>query len=365
MKIIFITREGARLPGARIRCYRFAEELRKYGIETAILSFADHLAALDGEFEAQMGLKKKIKLNFLAWKELAQEKNAAFCLQRFHYHAFAPYLCSIFKKNRLILDLDDWEMREDPKYYFGFYPSSKAHYFIRQAAKRSVFCIAGSHYLEEFLSAFNKNTLLIPSGVDTEIFKPSGRVTSYDKIVFSWIGTFHRPEYVENIDLAVGCFLRLRKRFDHIYLDIVGAGIHEQSIKALVNRQNDGHIRLKEWIPHEQMPAYLDTIDIGLMPIAKDTKFNKAKSPTKVFEYMAMAKPVVASAVGECAIIFDDAQNGLLAKSEDEFTHKMRRLIEDRQLRQQLGINAKKSVEASASMRICGERFTNAIKKYL
>ncbi len=45
MKMIFITREGYNLSGARVRCYGFTQELKKYNIETEVFSFADDLGA--------------------------------------------------------------------------------------------------------------------------------------------------------------------------------------------------------------------------------------------------------------------------------------------------------------------------------
>src|SRR3989338_5566873 len=121
MKIIFITREGYNLPGARVRCYNFARELSRYGIDTEVLSYADNLGAKDGKDESQMGLRGKIGFNYRAFKRLAGEKEAVLYIQRFNYHSFAPYLVHLFNKNRIILDLDDWEMRENPEYYFGIY----------------------------------------------------------------------------------------------------------------------------------------------------------------------------------------------------------------------------------------------------
>jgi len=65
MRIIFITREGYNLPGARIRCYNFTKELAKYGINTEVLSFSDTLWAKDGERESRMGLRAGNYMKYL------------------------------------------------------------------------------------------------------------------------------------------------------------------------------------------------------------------------------------------------------------------------------------------------------------
>lgn len=361
MKVIFITREGYNLPGARIRCYNFSRELSKYGIDTEVLSFSDTLGAKDGEEEFCLSMRDKIKFNYLAFKKLSKEKGAILYLQRFNYHSFAPYLVNIFKKNKLILDLDDWEMRENPKYYF-FYPSSKAHCFTRQIAKKSIFCIAASRFFEEFLLPFNKKVFYVPSGVDTELFKPFlSDLSVKEKVIFSWVGTFHKKEYVDNIKFALDCFSLLRKQYSYIYFDIIGSGIYKDVLEKIVDTFGDPNICLKGWIRPEAIPNYLNTIDIGIVPVARDTKFNRAKSPTKLFEYMAMAKPVVAGAIGEASNIIENGINGLLAETKDEFVKNMQELIMNSQLRRQMGEKARKTVEKKYSLTVLGKRLFKAI----
>ncbi len=356
MKVIFITREGYQLPGARVRCYNFARQLFQRGLAAEVLSFADTLGAKDGARESQMGVREKIKYNWIAFKRLAREKDSIFCVQRFNYHSFAPYLAHLLNRNKIILDLDDWEMREDPGYYLGFYPRSKAHFFTRLIARKSVFCVAASSFLKEFLLQFNKRVYYIPSGVDTELFKPSSNGLSKEKVIFSWIGTFHRQEYIENIRFVLECFSILRKRHDGIYFDIVGDGIYRELLVRDIEKIGDPHIRLKGWIVPEKVPEYLADIHIGLLPVARETKFNLAKSPTKLFEYMSMSKPVVASRIGEAALIINDGQSGYLADNKEQFIDRMRALIEDQGLRRRIGERAREAVVREYSQDILGSQ---------
>jgi len=365
MKVIFITREGYNLSGARVRCYNFARELSRYGIDTEVLSFVDNLGAKDGQEESQMSLRDNAGFNYRAFKKLTREKEAVFYIQRFNYHSFGPYLVHLFKGNRIIFDLDDWEMRENPKYYLGIYPSSKAHYLTWKIAKKSIFCIAASRFLEEFLSEFNQKVHYIPSGVDTELFKPSLNGLNKDKIIFSWIGTFHKKEYIENIEFALNCFSMLRKRCDHIYFEIVGSGIYKDNLKKVLSQFKDQNISLKGWISPDRVPEYLATVHIGLFPVRDDTNFNKAKSPTKLFEYMAMAKPTISSDIGEPAHIIQDGQNGFLAKTKEEFIERMQELIEDSGLCQQMGRNAQETVENNYSLKVLGRHLYEILKMML
>jgi len=364
MRVVFVTREGSNLPGARIRCYNLAGELARYGFETEVLSFSDSLGAKDGDRECQLRLKDKIRLNCRAFIQLLKEKKSIFIIQRFNYHSFAPYLTHLFCGNRIVLDLDDWEMRENPRYYFRIYPSSKAHYLTRKIARESIFCIAASRFLERFLSDFNKHTYYIPSGVDTELFNPSLNHLDKERVTFSWIGTFHRKEYIANVQFALYCFSQLRKRYPYIHLEILGDGAYRDVIRKIVSDCRDKNISLKSWISPGEVPGYLAKIDIGLFPVAEDSKFNRAKSPTKLFEYMSMAKPSVSSMVGEAAEVIQDGYSGLLAKNKEEFIEKMGLLVESQTLRQEIGNKARQKVEKNYSLRVLGKQLAEVLRKY-
>lgn len=362
MKVVFITREGYNLAGARVRCYKFARELKKYGIETEVLSFADNLGAKHGASEWQMGIREKLLLNYRALRILLKKRDAVFYLQRFNYHSFAPYLAHLFKRNRIILDVDDWEIRENLSYYLGFWPNSKAEFFTRWIASKSAVCIAASQYLQRYLSQFNKRTYYLPSGVNTDLFRLKDKEKDDSHLTFSWIGSIHNHDFVENVNFIVECFLILREKYNNIYLEIRGDGLCFREFVELLRNKNDNHIILKGWISPEDMPGYLAGIDVGLVPLIQETSFNKAKSPVKLFEYMAMGKPTVCSYIGEPINIIKDGENGLLAKNKEEFMVKMEELIKNKSLRRRLGQKAREAVEAKYSLKVIAKKLYEILK---
>src|SRR3989338_1171272 len=366
MKIIFVTREGYNLAGGRIRSYNFAKELSGRGIKTEVLSYADSLGAKDGVHERSMSALEKVKYNVVAYQRLSREKGAIIVLQRINYHSFAPILNAIIKKNSLVLDIDDWEIREDPRYIFGFYPTSKAEYFMRKISGLADFCIAGSIYLKEYIYQFNKKVYYIPSCVDTDLFHAKGKTEKSGVIKFAWIGTMHRQGDVENVKFIVDCFQGLAGKFKDVSLDIVGDGIYRDEILKYISNYSLGdYVNLIGWIPPDEMPFYLENVDVGLFPLIQKTKFNLSKSPTKLFEYMAMEKPTVSSCIGEASIIIEDGKDGFLAIDRTEFLDKMEELVKDSALRKEMGANARKKILQNYSLNLAGNRlFALLINKY-
>lgn len=364
MKIIFITREGYNLSGARVRCYNFARALRKYGISAEVFSFADNLGAKYGEKEFEMSFFEKIGYNIKALNVLLKkEKGSVFFIQRLNYHALAPFLVSLLRGNRIIFDCDDWNIRENPQCYLGFYPSSKMEFLTRKIAKYSKTCVTASAFLKDYISKFNDKVYHIPTGVDTGLFKPDNKNNSNSKITFSWIGTMYHKEMYENIRFILDCFSVLADKYNNIYLNLAGEGKYFQETNNYADsfRCRD-RIKIDSWIPPDEISRHLSNTDIGLLPLIQDTKFNRAKSPTKLFEYMAMAKPTVSSNIGEAGRVIHDAINGFLAKDKEEFMVKMDKLITDPVLRVQMGILARRSVEENYSLSVLGRQLYEIIR---
>ncbi len=353
---LFITRENRQNPGARTRCFGFAEELKKRGFSASVFSFPDRVGAKSGRDEANFNLSEKLRCVFKGCKLLLREpKPSAFIINRFNYHSIPAWLVSMFKKIPFIFDMDDWEARESS--------GSKAEYLTRIFARKSIFCIAASRYLRDYLLRFNKDVYYIPTAVDTDAFRPSAPKENRN-FIFSWHGSVNRPELTEYIKFIMDCFLTLYEKYPFIKLHIAADGIFRKELLSSIKSYSCEAIVYKGWMPYENIPSYLDDIDCGLVPLLEKTRFNLSKSPVKLFEYMAKAKPVIASPVGEAAYIIKENSNGFLGSTKDEFILKMEHLIKDAGLAKKTGTTARKEIEEKYSMNVIGEELVKIFKDF-
>lgn len=146
-------------------------------------------------------------------------------------------------------------------------------------------------------------------------------------------------------------------------LYLAGAGQYYNKIGEIVGKSRLlEKVKVFPWIHPDNIPEHLNCVDIGLLPLTENSYFNRSKSPTKLFEYMAMAKPTICSRVGEAESIIIEGKTGLLASGKDEFISQMERLIHDAQLRKTIGISAKKEIEERYSLNILGEKLHTIIK---
>lgn len=362
-RVIFVTREGYDLPGARVRCYQFARALERYGVQTSVLSYADTLGAKSGAREHEMGWAEKCWMNVRAFSRLARAGRAVIVLSRCNYHALGPAFHHLLFRHPFILDLDDWEMRDNPLYRWGWYPTSKAHWLTRWLARRSVACLAASRKLYELLRPWNDHVEYLPTGVDTTVFAPHPFESRRAGVMFAWVGTFHHREYVEDIQWLIRCFAQVQRRIPEAMLDVVGDGLYRDDVVNAIRASALANVQWKGWLAPDRIPAYLDSVDVGCYPLARPTTFNRAKSPTKVFEYMAMGKAVIARGIGDVTAIIRHGDNGLLAETAEAFTHAMIAAGQDAAGRERLGRAARETVQERYSLDRLGEQLYHVVQR--
>ncbi|HET7285818.1 MAG TPA: glycosyltransferase family 4 protein [Pyrinomonadaceae bacterium] len=185
-----------------------------------------------------------------------------------------------------------------------------------------------------------------PNGVDVERFRPGvggGEARRElgikdDEVVAGFVGTFGPWHGVEKLAAAIKSMpANLRVRFL-----LVGSGsLHAEVEKQL---ENDRRVIFTGAVGHDRVPRLLDACDILVaphVPLADGSEF--FGSPTKIFEYMAMGKAIVASRLGQIGEVLVDQETALLVEPGNvgELGNAIVKLIESETLRTRLGGRAR------------------------
>jgi glycosyltransferase involved in cell wall biosynthesis len=195
-----------------------------------------------------------------------------------------------------------------------------------------------------------------PNGVDVERFRPGvgGAETrrelgiEEDEVVAGFVGTFGPWHGVEKLAEAIksittgghGVPPLQRPKFL-----LVGSGsLHAEVEKQLENEVKEGRVIFTGAVAHDRVPKLLDACDILVAPhvrLADGSEF--FGSPTKIFEYMAMGKGIVASRLGQIGEVLVDEETSLLVEPGNvgELGNAIVRLIESETLRKRLGARAR------------------------
>ena len=110
----------------------------------------------------------------------------------------------------------------------------------------------------------------------------------------------------------------------------------------------------------ETIPNFIAASDICVNPMPY-TLTCRAGSPIKVFEYMAVAKPVVATALDSVEGVVINGETGLITKPEaDDIAQKILLLAENPGIRDKIGRNARQKVVAEYEWEKLGDKLIDA-----
>lgn len=136
------------------------------------------------------------------------------------------------------------------------------------------------------------------------------------------------------------------------------AGFEAPLRAAIAELGLTGRVELRGPVDHEQMPALIATAGICVTPAAPDLAPRPyALYPTRLLEFMACRRAVVAPRRGSISLLVDHGREGLLFTPGDhvDLARKLRRLIDDPGLRERLAANGYERVRreftASAARR--------------
>lgn len=184
-------------------------------------------------------------------------------------------------------------------------------------------------------------TRLQPVAPETELKR--GR-----KYLLAYLGVMGIQDGVENALYALQRLVYQRGRQD-VSLVLMGHGDHLPTLQALAHELRlDDYVNFTGWVESKEMARYLCTADIGLCPDPQNG-LNEYCTMLKTMEYMAMSKPVVAFNLNETRFSAQEAALYATPNSIEEFTEKIEKLLDDEQLRAQLGAYGRNRVETALS----------------
>jgi len=206
-----------------------------------------------------------------------------------------------------------------------------------------------------------------PNGVDVERFRPGVRGVEArrelqiadDEVVAGFVGTFGPWHGVEKLAEAI----RKIPADVKVRFLLVGSG----SLHAAVEKQLEGDKRVifTGAVAHDRVAKLLDACDVLVaphVPLADGSEF--FGSPTKIFEYMAMGKGIVASRLGQIGEVLVDGETALLVEPGDveELRASILRLVESEELRKRLGARAREVAESEHTWKRNAQRVLDAYK---
>ncbi len=241
------------------------------------------------------------------------------------------YAISLGKTVVYELDDDLWNLHEsNPAYEAWSNPAilGGAERLLRSAHLVTTTTPA----LAQHLRRFNKNIRILPNMLPLEHWQvPRDRPEGYDKVVVGWAGSASRWR---DLSIVKEVGKQLLDKYPNVEL-LVASG--DDSNMIFPPHPRIGRL---QGVKIEQYAYSLTQFDIGLAPVV-DSRFNQAKSDLKFLEYSMLGIPTVASHVESYVHSIVNGENGFLAKNDKDWLKYLQRLIEQPELRAEIGAAAK------------------------
>ena len=331
---------------SRVRMFQFEEILSKNGWELSFYPFSD-----DAFLEARYGGKK-------AWASVV-----ASYLRRLHAlramwtadlvwveKELIPWAPSWFERivhsnrGKIVYDFDDAmheQFRENPHRLVRATLSNKISLTVQKASG----VLAGNRTLERYFSEeVAVPTSFLPSTIDLSRLNLTDQIAGGERkpFVFGWIGT--PVTYETYLEPILSLFESIAGKLGS---ELWVIGVAKPSETSAV-------VKYFPW-SLETEGSLLRKIDVGIMPL-RDDAWSRGKCGYKLLQYMAVGKPVVASAVGANEEIISHGQTGYLVRQESDWERYLTALALNPKLSRSFGENGVSRVISDYSMEMAGAK---------
>lgn len=354
-KILFVAQHRPnRSPGQRFRFEQFREALQSAGFDSDlsfIVSEADDriLYQRGNQIKKAGVLRRSVMIRRQDVKRM-NDYDVIF-IYREALMTGSTRFERIFRTSRakLVLDFDDTIWLKNTS------RANKRWDWMKKASKTDELIdlvdlvIVGNAYLADHARAINKNTVIVPSTIDTDVYRMKPVKNSDGPVCIGWSGSVST---IPHFELILPVFRKLKERYgEMVRFKIIG--------QEPVNYPGL-NIETEIWSA-ERETVQLHDLDIGIMPLPDD-KWSRGKCGMKGLQYMGVGLPAILSPVGVNKDIINDGVNGYLASSDEEWLEKLGMLIENAELRRRVGAEARKTVEAEYSVKVWEDKYIEIFK---
>lgn len=344
-----------RSPGQRFRFEQYFEFLEENGFSCELSYLITEQE--DGLFYSKGNYWKKA---LLLSKYIKQRKKDAARAKKFDiifiFRDALPTGSVKYEKKmkasgaKLIYDFDD------AIFILNVSSGNKALSFLKRPEKTGEIIslcdlvIAGNKYLADYATKFNSNVKVIPTTIDTEEYI---RHTSKNEgICIGWSGSVTT---IQHFRVALPFLEKIKLKYgSKVYFKVIGD-------ENYVNE----HLEIKgiPWNKENEVKE-LSEFDIGIMPLPDD-EWAKGKCGLKGLQYMALEIPTIMSPVGVNSNIIKDGENGFIASTIEEWVDKLSILIDQHEIRTDMGVEARKTVVNSYSIIANKEHYLRYFKEVI
>jgi glycosyltransferase involved in cell wall biosynthesis len=244
-----------------------------------------------------------------------------------------------------------------------------ARFFEKKAYENCDILVCISDTLKKIIiSELNipkEKIIVIPNGVDTDLIHPNNYVAKrlFSNFTIGFVGSLYPWS---GLDLLIKAIGRLQHKGLEICLTVVGDGLMRDEWQALAKALGlEEKVNFLGKLPWEDVPQYIAGFDICYSGQINFGQGSMYLSPLKLYEYMAMAKPVIASAFEDAQSTIEHGNTGFLYSPGDQIDLEkvLTEVYSHKETLPNMGLKARKNVENNHTWTVRVAKIIEAINQ--
>jgi glycosyltransferase involved in cell wall biosynthesis len=283
-----------------------------------------------------------------------------------------PFVFQYLPNDKIAQEM--YKMRIGKNRHLKYLKGKLDEFLINRIIKEADIVLSQSKCMKEELvkrGAPDSRIEIFPLGANINLFSPD--IPGLDVLkeynldnlkVVIYVGAMVR---LRQLDIVIRAFVNVKKRMSKVKLLMVGDGEDRGRLERLAHE-----LKIKEdviftgRVPYFKVPSFIAASNIVVSPIPPLLIY-KITSPTKIFEYMAMGKPVVANdEIPEQEEVIRESEGGILVKFEDEsFANGIMELLNNPEEANEMGRRGREWVVKNRSYEILARALEKAYFRVL
>lgn len=404
MKLVILTQYFPPEVGApQNRLYELAVRLQKKGVEVTILTAMPNYPAMQIHADYKGKWYKKENVEGLtihrSWIYVTKSKGVVKRLMNYFSFVITSFWVGLFK-----LPKHDFLLVESPPLFLGktAYALSRLHgskmifnvsdLWPESAEKLGIVTnktfLKAATLLEEFLyqraalvtgqtqgicsniqNRFPKKQVYwLPNGVDIGYYDHNKITSDFrekngfrnDDFILLYAGIIG---HAQGLQVILKAAERLQSH-DRIQFILLGSGPEKEGLIELKNTLQLRNVHFLDTVEKSQMPAIVAAADAAVIPLKKLDLFLGA-IPSKIFENLAMKKPIVLGVEGEAKTLFIEQGKAGMAfepENDQDLARVVLEMFQNPKLCKEMGENGLTFVSAHFTRDLIAEKFLNTLK---
>jgi len=329
-----------------------ASKERVSGVDfTRIIQPMEHLNGwTDGEVKIKTDVWNIFDKNNADWRKIAKDYDVIYLNYLNQAWGFAAMGAMARKYGRnIVMDFDDnlWGILPDNTAYQVYRKGSEGIKVITSIANEVDYITCTNSYLK---NAIAHNTLkrhesikVFPNYIDLDLYKYHPRFKDDQQIQLVHFGSSSHFASLQSEEFNKGID-KILKEYPNVVFKTVGAFIPKYKMRWGARYSHSfGNVDVYKWIKNK-FPLAMKETDIFVAPLTENT-YNRCRSSIKFLETSSAKRAGVWQNIRQYREVVDDGKNGFLARMARDWYKAIKRLIDDKELRKQMGKEAFKTVE--------------------